>query len=67
MPAKGKLTAQQIDDLTTWVRMGAPAPKDDTAKVAGMTNEFDLTERRKHWAYQPVVAAKPPVVKNQRL
>ncbi len=60
MPPKGeKLTAQQIADLTAWVKMGAPDPrKPATAAVA--TKLSGLTDKaRHHWAYQPV--KKPPV------
>ncbi len=44
MPPKGeKLTAQQIADLTAWVKMGAPDPrKDDGAssgKLTGLTDK----------------------------
>jgi cytochrome c553 len=64
MPPKGKLSAQQIADLTAWVKRGAPAPKDAVRIAAGPKNDFDFAERRKHWAYQPVKAASLPVVKN---
>jgi len=64
MPPKGKLTDRQIADLTAWVKMGAPAPKDAVPVVAAPKSDFDLNERRKHWAYQPVKSAAVPAVKN---
>jgi len=64
MPPKGeKLTAQQIADITTWVKMGAPDPrKDDAAKVSKLSGLND--QARAHWAYQPVTNPTPPAVKN---
>ena len=65
MPPKGeKLTAQQIADLTQWVKMGAPDPRVGSAeiqsKLSGLTDQA-----RHHWAYQPVKNPAPPAVKNQ--
>ncbi len=55
MPPKGKLTDQQIADLTARVQHGSAGfPKDNPWSVASPKNDFDLGERRKHWAYQPV-------------
>ncbi len=64
MPPKGeKLTDQQIADLTTWVKMGAPDPRKDDAKIASKLS--GLTDKaRSHWAYQPVTKPTPPAVKN---
>jgi cytochrome c553 len=55
MPPKGKkLSDQQIADLTTWVRMGAPDPREATAAQKNWQDP-----NAKHWAWQPV--SKPPV------
>ncbi len=64
MPPKGeKLTAQQIADLTAWVKMGAPDPRtDDASKVSKLSGLTD--QARAHWAYQPVTKPTPPAVKN---
>jgi mono/diheme cytochrome c family protein len=65
MPPKGKLKDSQIAELVAWVKMGAPRPKDDGLVTNGRPAEaFDLAERRKHWAYQPVRPGTLPVVKN---
>src|SRR5262245_46926600 len=63
MPPKGKLKEAQIADLVAWVKMGAPGPKEGegAGRPAG---DFDLAQRRKHWAYQPVRPVTPPGVKN---
>lgn len=63
MPPKGRLSEQQIADLTAWVTRGAPAPADGVL-AAGPKKTFDLAERRQHWSYQPVTRQMPPPVKN---
>jgi mono/diheme cytochrome c family protein len=56
MPPRGKLKDEQIADLVAWVKLGAPLPADDavSSPVARPSNDFNLAERRTHWAYQPV-------------
>jgi len=62
MPPRGKLTGEQIADLTEWVKRGAPWPKESVA--SGTQKEFNLAERRaEHWAWQPVKKQTPPKVK----
>src|SRR4051794_36437763 len=68
MPPKQKLSAQQIADLTAWVKMGAPwggtsARPLPTDKYADPASRYDQT-RRTHWAYQPVKLVPAPAVKN---
>lgn len=61
MPPKGeKLTDQQINDLITWVKMGAPDPRTGSAnaKYKGGTDAA-----RQHWAFQPPKLTPPPAVK----
>lgn len=61
MPPKGeKLSDKEIDDLTTWVRMGAPDPRASAAgsKMTGLTDKA-----RAHWAYQRVQSPAVPHVK----
>src|SRR5688572_12602593 len=66
MPPKSKLPANQIADLTEWVRKGATWPGGDAAGAAPQKKEeFDLARRRaEHWAWQPLRADAPPAVKN---
>ncbi|HEY3901337.1 MAG TPA: PSD1 and planctomycete cytochrome C domain-containing protein [Chthoniobacter sp.] len=66
MPPKGeKLTDQQIADLTTWVKMGAPDPRKDEANIAAKLT--GLTEKaRSHWSFQPVTKPIPPQVHSNR-
>src|SRR5215216_2981699 len=46
MPPKKKLSQQQIDDLTTWVKMGAPWPAEKPVEVIKKP-AFDLKQRAK--------------------
>ncbi len=63
MPPRGKLSNQQITDLTEWVKRGAPWPK-EAATGPGAKDHFDLAKRKaEHWAWQPVKAPAPPKVK----
>src|SRR4051794_711187 len=61
MPPKGeKLSAREIADLTTWVKMGAPDPrKAKGGKLSGLTDKAKL-----HWSFQPLKKVDPPTVKN---
>jgi hypothetical protein len=61
MPPRSKLSQQQIDDLTAWVRMGAPWP--DSGRIITGPEKFDFEKRRRHWSFQQVRSSLPPVVK----
>src|SRR5213593_3384030 len=63
MPPKKKLSQQQIDDLTAWVKIGAPWPADQPVEMIKKP-AFDLKERARHWAFQPLINAAPHQVKN---
>jgi hypothetical protein len=65
MPPKGKLPPNQIEDLTRWVQMGAPWPKEPAPLPAAARLGFDLEARKaKHWAWRPIRAVAPPDVQN---
>ena len=60
MPPKGdQLTAAQIADLVTWVKMGAPDPR---SAPTGLTNWTDSSAS--HWAWQPVHKPAVPEAKD---
>jgi len=63
MPPSGKLPATAIDDLTKWVKMGAPWPAEEVPDST-TDNGFDLAERAKHWSFQPLQKSAPPSVQN---
>jgi cytochrome c553/transposase-like protein len=63
MPPRGKLKDEQIADLVAWVKLGAALPKDEEQSRAAPrpSSDFNLDQRRQHWAYQPVGVAMPPL------
>ncbi len=64
MPPKNKkLSAEQISDLETWVKMGAPDPRTNATKIAA---SVVTEESRKHWAYRSVRSPAPPAIKNSK-
>src|SRR5262245_6207496 len=67
MPPSKKLPAQQVGDLTRWVRLGAPWPgADEAVPVTTRRGEFRITDRdRAHWAFQPVRRPDVPAVKDR--
>ena len=59
MPPKGdKLSNHQINDLVTWVKMGAPDPR--TGKPVAKAK----SDGKDHWAFQPVKKTEPPAIRN---
>lgn len=64
MPPKkegGKLPDAVIADFEKWVQMGAPDPRDGTAKVV---KKSDFDEALKWWAFQPVKKPAAPAAKD---
>ncbi len=60
MPPAGKLSAQQIADLTTWVALGAPWP--DASADQGTEQGRASKDPTALWAFQPVEDPMPPEV-----
>ena len=67
MPPRGKLPKAAVADLTTWVKMGAPWPKQPASAATGSTKSaFDLHERKRtHWAWEPIRPHNPPSVRDR--
>ena len=57
-PNDRQLSANQIQDLETWVKMGVPDPRTE-ADAAQHKYTVNMDQARKHWAFQPVT--KPAV------
>ena len=53
MPPDKKLSDEQIADLVSWIKMGAPDPR------VAATNQVDYTSARDHWSFKPI--QNPPV------
>jgi hypothetical protein len=69
MPTKTRLSAEQVADLTEWVRRGAPWPAAAVTAAAtataGSKPAFDLKRRKAEWwAWQPVRPTAPPAVED---
>ena len=62
MPPSGKLGEAEVEDLTAWVKAGAPWP--DHPGVRAAAAGYRITaEQRAWWAFQPVTKPTPPPVK----
>ncbi len=64
MPPKNALTEQQIRDLETWVKMGAPDPRDAKPVAATAKVGINIEEGRKFWSFQPLSSPELPTVGN---
>ncbi len=63
MPPKGKLPPQAIRDFETWIRMGAPDPRE--GKIAKKQLGMTLEKGRAFWSYRPIQRPPVPVLKNR--
>jgi hypothetical protein len=60
MPMGGTLQEQEISDLTTWVKMGAPWPE-VKVPAAAAKKEFKITPvQRDFWSFRPIRKVLPP-------
>lgn len=70
MPPSGKLKEDEIEAITTWVKMGAPWPGTTTVAATAKTwpknsSVRSFTDDEKNWwAFQPIRDFAPPQVKN---
>jgi hypothetical protein len=60
MPPKEKLSAAEIADLETWVKMGAPDPRTGAAAAKAL----DLAKAKEFWSFRPVADPPAPAVKD---
>jgi mono/diheme cytochrome c family protein len=66
MPPSKKLSSEQIEALTQWVKIGAPWPGADKTAIPVRKGEMQVTDKdRQHWAFQPIKRPTLPTVKNQ--
>ncbi len=70
MPPKDKRLAEnQIADLVTWVKMGAPDPRTapaQTSNAAAQKPAYDFATARRQWAFHTPEDPPVPEVKNKR-
>lgn len=60
MPPGKTLEPDEIENLVTWIRMGAPDPR--TGAIPLPAASYDWDKARQHWAFRPVIDPKPPAV-----
>lgn len=71
MPPTGKLTDQEISNLTSWVRSGAWWPDEKSlpsslpASEPGHEGPKYSKEQQGFWSFQPVKVSSPPVVQRK--
>ena len=67
MPPTGKISDEQIADLTAWIKMGAPDPRTQESVPAAEAEEngIDFEQGRKFWSFQPVQDYPLPSVKQK--
>lgn len=67
MPPDEKLSKQEIEDLTNWVKMGAPYPNADLSllRPSSEKGKYDLEKEREFWSFQPVKKPALPAVKQK--
>ena len=65
MPPKTPLSPEQVADFETWVRMGAPDPRDAAPSVASApAPKMDIEKARSFWSFRPVADPPVPAVKD---
>ncbi|QDT42882.1 Xanthan lyase precursor [Gimesia alba] len=60
MPPAGKLAPEIIADFETWIKMGAPDPREGESKVVKQT--IDLEKGREFWSFKPMEKQPVPQV-----
>ncbi|PYV20069.1 MAG: hypothetical protein DMG07_00260 [Acidobacteria bacterium] len=59
MPPTGKLSPEQIEDLKSWIALGAPWPEGETRPASS------AKEPERLWSFQPVKECLPPPVRGE--
>ncbi len=64
MPPEKQLSSEEIADLTKWIADGAAWPKVEIPVELGKHTADYEKLKKEHWAWQPLIAVKPPAVKD---
>lgn len=59
MPPDGLLPKEVVADFETWIRMGAPDPREGDAAVA--STGIDLAAGREFWSFRPIGEIRVPM------
>jgi hypothetical protein len=68
MPPQGKLSREEIEALTRWVKLGLPwSAAEGPAAAGGRRHEPPPVnaETMRHWSFQPLQRSAPPGVRNR--
>ncbi|HEV7221997.1 MAG TPA: PSD1 and planctomycete cytochrome C domain-containing protein, partial [Pirellulales bacterium] len=65
MPPKAKLAASEIADLETWIKLGAPDPRQPTSSAGPKKKTFDLSAAASFWSFQPLADPPAPQIADQ--
>ena len=60
MPPDKQLPENVIADFETWIKMGAPDPREGKMLIQ---KKIDFEAAKDYWAYQPITKPKPPQTK----
>jgi hypothetical protein len=63
MPPTGKLSDDEIQRLTAWVKMGAPDPRKEVAAVVPLTSGMNFEKARAFWAFRKIPQISMPPVR----
>ena len=71
MPPDGKLSAEKIKVITTWVKLGLPMKKTDAEKTLGHSPKKSKVpqvnaENKKFWSFQKIVRPELPKIQNEK-
>ena len=65
MPPKGKLQAAEIVALESWIKMGAPDPRNGRGPASPASSRvIDVAAGRRYWAFRPIQPRRPPPVRD---
>ncbi|HTU26832.1 MAG TPA: PSD1 and planctomycete cytochrome C domain-containing protein, partial [Pirellulales bacterium] len=65
MPPDGRLAEADIEQLRTWILMGAPHPDGNPSAAVTLRPEpIDFGEARKFWAFQPIKRPDVPLLED---
>ena len=64
MPPAGKLPDRVIADFETWIKQGAPDPRDGKTVQAPPGRTIDVAAGKRFWAFQPPTKHPAPQVKH---
>ncbi len=66
MPPKGRLSENVVADFETWIKMGAPDPREEKASTAAAGKSSVEKVATNHWAFEPPKSVTPPIVKKAK-